>query len=110
MYSQINANRGNALTFDGAIQYIAVNWSDSMSGTQNLAHNPNYGSQIAKHRNYRMAAENVGRGYDTATLFQAFMNSPGHRANIQSGDFSHVTVGCVKDDNGQYWVTQNFWG
>ena len=112
MYNQINAARGNAgkgsLSFDTGIQYIAVNWSDHMAGTQVLAHNPNYGSQIGAVRNFRSAAENVGRGYQKDTLFQAFMNSSGHRANIL-GDFSHVTVGCVTDGNGQLWVTQNFW-
>lgn len=114
MYNQINQARANAgrggLSFDGGIQYIAVDWSDHLAGTQNLAHNPNYGSQIAKHRNYSTAGENVGRGWDNASLFQAFMNSPGHRKNIESGAFSHVTVGCITDGSGQLWVTQNFWG
>jgi uncharacterized protein YkwD len=110
MYNQINANRGGKLAFDSGIQYIAVNWSDRMSKSQNLAHNPSYGGQIAQHRNYSTAAENVGRGYELGSLFQAFMNSSGHRQNIQNGAFSHVTVGCVRDAGGQYWVTQNFWG
>lgn len=110
MYNQINANRSGSLAFDGGIQWVAVNWSDHMSGSQNLAHNPNYGGQIGSQRNFSTAAENVGRGYELGSLFQAFMNSSGHRKNIQSSAFSHVTVGCVKDANGQYWVTQNFWG
>ncbi len=110
MYGQINANRSGTLAFDSGIQYIAVNWSDHMSGSQNLAHNPNYGGQIAQHRGYSTAAENVGRGYDLGGLFQAFMKSSGHRQNIQNQAFSHVTVGCVRDSGGQYWVTHNFWG
>lgn len=110
MYNQINANRSSTLAFDSGIQYIAVNWSDHMAGSQNLAHNPNYGGQIAAHRNYSTAAENVGRGYELGSLFQAFMNSSGHRHNIQNPAFTHVTVGCVKDGSGQYWVTHNFWG
>lgn len=114
MYDQINAARRNAgrgtLQFDTVIQYIAVDWSDEMSGSQTLRHNPNYGDQILRHRNYRTAGENVGRGYEQGSLFQAFMNSPGHRENIESGAYSHVTVGCLTDGNGQLWVTQNFWG
>lgn len=114
MYDQINAARGragrHALTFDGGIQYIAVAWSDGMAGRQVLAHNPGYGDQILRHRDYRIAGENVGRGHDLGSLFQAFMNSPGHRRNIESGEYSHVTVGCLTDGNGQLWVTQNFWG
>jgi len=114
MANQINAARGRAgrgaLAFDTGIQYIAVDWSDEMARTQTLRHNPSYGDQILRHRDYRTAGENVGRGYDQATLFQAFMDSPGHRANIESGAYSHVTVGCLTDGSGQLWVTQNFWG
>ena len=105
MYDQINAARRNAgrggLAFDTGIQYIAVGWSDEMSGSQTLRHNPNYGDQILRHRDYRTAGENVGRGYEQGSLFQAFMNSPGHRANIESGAYSHVTVGCLTDGGGQ---------
>lgn len=114
MYDQINAARRNVgrggLQFDTGIQYIAVDWSDEMSSTQTLRHNPTYGDQILRHRDYRTAGENVGRGYEQGSLFQAFMNSPGHRANIESGAYSHVTVGCLTDPGGQLWVTQNFWG
>lgn len=114
MADQINAARRNAgrgnLTFDSGIQYIAVDWSDEMSGSQTLRHNPSYGDQILRHRNYRTAGENVGRGFEQGSLFQAFMNSPGHRANIESTAYSHVTVGCLTDGSGQLWVTQNFWG
>ncbi len=114
MYNQINAARANAgvpaLAFDTGIQHIAVNWSDHMAGTQVLAHNPNYASQILQYRDYRTAGENVGRGYEQGSLFQAFMNSPGHRANIEKSAYTHVTLGCITDGNGQLWVTQNFWG
>jgi len=114
MASQINAARGRAgrpaLAFDTGIQYIAVDWSDEMARSQTLRHNPSYGDQILRHRDYRTAGENVGRGYDQGTLFQAFMDSPGHRANIESGAYSHVTIGCLTDGQGQLWVTQNFWG
>jgi uncharacterized protein YkwD len=114
MYDQINAARANAgrraLAFDTGIQYIAVDWSDEMAGSQTLKHNPSYGDQILRHRDYRTAGENVGRGHELGSLFQAFMNSPGHRANIESTAYDHVTVGCLTDGSGQLWVTQNFWG
>lgn len=81
-----------------------------MAESQNLIHNPDYGSQILRHRDWSIAAENVGHGYNLDELFQAFMDSDGHRENIQNPAFSHVTVGCVRDSRGQYWVTQDFWG
>ena len=114
MAEQINAARARAgrpgLAFDTGIQYIALDWSDGMSGRQVLSHNPSYADQILRHRDYRMAGENVGRGHQLASLFQAFMDSPAHRANIEHSAYSHVTVGCLTDGSGQFWVTQNFWG
>jgi uncharacterized protein YkwD len=114
MYQQINAARASAgrpgLRFDSVIQHVAVGWSDHLAGTQVLAHNPNYGGQILAYRDYRTAAENVGRGHELGSLFRAFMASPGHAQNILSSNSSHVTVGCVTDGGGQFWVTQNFWG
>ena len=114
MADQINAARARAgqapLAFDSGIQYIAVGWSDSMAGRQVLSHNPSFADQILRHRDYRTAGENVGRGPDLGTLFQAFLDSPAHRANIEEPAYHHVTVGCLTDRDGQFWVTQNFWG
>ncbi len=104
------SNGVHGLTNDTGIYKVPFDWSVHMRSTQTLAHNPNYGGQIAQYRNYRTAGENVGRGYDQASLFQAFMNSPGHRANILNTAYSHMSVGCVTDGGGQLWVTQNFWG
>lgn len=81
-----------------------------MAGTQVLAHNPNYANQIGQVRNYSTAGENVGRGYSNDSLFNAFMNSQGHRDNIERAAFTRVAVGCIIDSTNQIWVTQNFWG
>lgn len=115
MHDRINQARADvgqpALAFDTGIQYIPVDWSDEMARTQTLAHNPDYGNQIfAARPQAGTAAENVGRGYSNESLFDAFMNSPGHRENIESPRFSHVTIGCLTDGGGQIWVSQNFWG
>lgn len=114
MFDAINDARADAgvaaVGFDTGIQYIAVDWSDDMAGTQTLAHNPHYAQEMAQVRSYSYAAENVGRSTDLEILFQAFMDSPGHRRNIEAAAFSWVTVGCVIEDGGQIWVTQNFWG
>ena len=114
MFGKINQARANvgvgALTFDTGIQHVAIDWSDEMSGSQTLKHNPNYGNQIGAIRPFQYAAENVGRGYAQEPLFQAFMDSPGHRKNIENGVYTHVTLGCLTDGAGQLWVTQNFWG
>lgn len=50
---------------------------------------------------YRTAGENIAIGYSTpASVVDAWMNSPGHRANILSRDFSAIGVGY--DQSG--WV------
>jgi uncharacterized YkwD family protein len=57
---------------------------------------------------YASAGENIAMGYATAeAVVNAWMNSPGHRANILSENFTEIGVGHVADGN--YW-TQWFIG
>ena len=52
-------------------------------------------------------AENIAAGQSTPeSVMNSWMNSDGHRANILSGDYSHIGVGFVKSDSGYgyYWV------
>ena len=59
----------------------------------------------------RATAENVGYSYSGArAVFDAFMNSSGHRANILSGAHTHAATGCYRDAEGKIWVTTDFWG
>jgi uncharacterized protein YkwD len=39
---------------------------------------------------------------------RAFMNSPGHRANILYSPFRRGGVGIYKNDAGEFWVTEMF--
>ncbi|MDD1655481.1 MAG: CAP domain-containing protein, partial [Methanomicrobiales archaeon] len=48
-------------------------------------------------------AESIGRATVTA-----FMNSPGHRANILKSQYSNLGVGVAYDGT-YYYTTQNFW-
>lgn len=51
--------------------------------------------------------ENVGVGGTVTSLFSAFMNSPGHKANILYSKFNHVGVG-TRVAGGRMWVTVIF--
>jgi hypothetical protein len=51
--------------------------------------------------------ENVGVGGTVGSLFKAFMNSPGHRANILYSKFNHIGVGTLRA-HGRLWVTVIF--
>lgn len=54
---------------------------------------------------YRMAAENIASGYNTAAwVMEGWMNSTGHRNNILNGSLTEVGIGCVQYDGHYYWV------
>lgn len=55
--------------------------------------------------------ENVAYNYDTPDeVMTAWMRSPGHRANIMRAVFRRIGVGCVIDERGHRWWTQDFAG
>ncbi len=55
---------------------------------------------------YTMAGENIAWGQKTPeAVVTAWMNSPGHRANIMNANFTRIGVGHVKNAAGtSYWV------
>ena len=89
--------------------------SDDMSTNNYFSHtSPTYGSpfaQIQSHGiSYKSAGENIGRGYlllSPEAVVMAWMNSPGHRANILNSGFTHIGIGFAR--KGTYW-TQQFIG
>ncbi|WP_432138943.1 CAP domain-containing protein [Streptomyces sp. bgisy154] len=55
-----------------------------------------------------MGGENIARGQaDAAAVMEAWMNSPGHRANILNCDFKTLGVGVHFGSGGPWW-TQDF--
>ncbi|MEU6588033.1 CAP domain-containing protein [Streptomyces sp. NPDC046881] len=55
-----------------------------------------------------LGGENIARGQaDAAAVMQAWMNSPGHRANILNPDFKTLGVGVHLGPGGPWW-TQDF--
>ena len=71
---------------------------------------PTYGSPFDMMKSfgikYRAAGENIAKGYRTPeSVMDGWMNSPGHKANIMSPDFTEIGVGYVTDSRGTgYWV------
>lgn len=86
---------------------VAQKWSMKMAKTGDFKHNPNVGSQIPK--NWHAWGENIAAGHQPKTVVQAWIDSPGHRANLL-GDFTHLGVGYVPDGKAPYriFTTQNF--
>ncbi|MEV6960789.1 CAP domain-containing protein [Streptomyces sp. NPDC051207] len=55
-----------------------------------------------------LGGENIARGQaDAETVMKAWMDSPGHRANILNCDFTTLGVGVHIAEGGPWW-TQNF--
>ena len=56
---------------------------------------------------YRMAGENIAKNVSVKGAHDAFMNSPGHKANILNSGYHKVGLGFYK--SGSYlYVTQWF--
>ena len=113
----VNVYRSNAglkpLSADAELSYIARLKSQDMCDKKYFSHtSPTYGSPFQMMKDfgvsYRSAGENIAMGQRTPSeVVTAWMNSPGHRANILNSSFTRIGVGYVSAGN--YW-TQMFIG
>lgn len=111
----VNAERSKAglapLTQDWQLSRVARYKSQDMKDLGYFSHtSPTYGSPFEMMKSfgitYRTAGENIAKGYSTPeAVVKAWMNSPGHRANILNSSYTHLGVGYVAQ--GSYW-TQMF--
>lgn len=59
--------------------------------------------------NFSYLGENIAFNYpDGNSVMTAWMNSPGHRANILNPNFTEIGVGISNDSQGQPYYTQEF--
>ncbi len=99
------------LTQDWQLSRVARYKSQDMRDLGYFSHtSPTYGSPFDMMKSfgisYRTAGENIAKGYSTPeAVVKAWMNSPGHRANILNSTYTHIGVGYVA--SGNYW-TQMF--
>lgn len=59
---------------------------------------------------YKSAGENLAINSSVPSAETAFMNSPGHRANILNSGYTEVGIGVVRTSSGQVYVVQEFIG
>ncbi len=104
------------LAIDSKLCEIARLKSQDMITNKYFSHqSPTYGSPFDMMKkfgvSYRTAGENIAAGYSTAqAVFDGWMNSSGHRANILNPAYTKIGVGLAKGGNyGSYW-TQEFTG
>lgn len=104
----------SSLTLDSAISNIARMKSTDMATNNYFAHqSPTYGSAGEMLTKYGIKwsawGENIASGQRTPQeVVTAWMNSPGHKANIMSTNFSKIGVGYAVNSNGTPYWTQMF--
>ncbi|MDD4315613.1 MAG: SafA/ExsA family spore coat assembly protein [Clostridia bacterium] len=114
----VNAERAKR-----GLQQLTINWqvarvarikSQDMINNNYFAHiSPVYGSPFKMLESFKLrysaAAENIAYGQRSAQeVMNSWMNSPGHRANILSGNVTQIGVGVAKKANGTMYFTQIF--
>ncbi len=99
------ANGQTRLAEDLQASQVAQRWTQKMAAANRLSHNPNYSTEVTT--SWYRIGENVGYGGSEATLFQAFVNSAGHRANLLLPEYNRVGIGQVVV-NGRLWTTHIF--
>lgn len=102
----------SALSANSALSDLAAKFSDDMAARGFFDHTDPDGAtpwdRAAKAGISDLGGENIARGQsDAAAVMAAWMNSPGHKANILNCDFKTLGVGVHFGPGGPWW-TQDF--
>jgi uncharacterized protein YkwD len=95
-----------ALKLDPELGKVARVHARAMARRRQIFHQSSsqLGTRVTR---WSSLGENVGVGSTVTSLHTAFMNSPGHRANILYSSFRNVGVGTVRK-GGRMWVVVVF--
>lgn len=116
------AKRGmSRLVWDPLLTYVARQHSDEMREKSYFSHHsPTAGIATPMDRYLKVVSTGrptyacVGENLFYCTLVDvqrghnAFMNSPTHRENVLFPRYERMGVGIVKNDRGEFWVTEMF--
>lgn len=111
---RINAHRAGhgirSLSRQACLDTTALNWTHKMTNQGYIQHNPNLGNDVTNNCRvyWTKLGENVGVGYDSAGLFQAFLNSSSHHRNVEDKAWLYAGVAAVRHPDGRTFVTQNY--
>lgn len=93
------------LVRDAALDAIAENWAQQMAAANALSHNPDLSMQVPP--DWTALGENVAQGQpDAASVHEAWMESPGHRANVL-GNYTDIGIAFLSG-NGTTWAVEVF--
>ncbi|MEV0173986.1 CAP domain-containing protein [Streptomyces sp. NPDC050803] len=102
----------SAVAANSALTELATAFSEDMAARDFFDHTDPDGAspwdRAAKAGITNLGGENIARGQaDAAAVMDAWMHSPGHKANILNCDFKTLGVGVHYGSGGPWW-TQNF--
>lgn len=102
-----SAEQLTALATQACVDGYAEAQAQAMA-TENRMYHQDLGP-ILRTCNLRMVGENVAYGYSSGSaVTAAWMNSPGHRANILNAGYRLLGVGAVQDSAGRWYAAQVF--
>ena len=108
--AQTNAARTGAglapLREISALTVVAQSCSLRQAAARAMFHCDDYSTRIPA--GWTRAAENVAYGYRAEDVVAAWLDSPGHRANILEPGTTHIGIGIAFDGSGLPFYTQNF--
>ena len=96
LINDLRASQGLAtLTVDLELTFQARIWSTTMRDRGDIFHSSDLGAGISA--NWKKLGENVGVGGTVQALFDAFVASPTHYANLVDPDYRSIGIGVVWD-------------
>lgn len=108
-FQRINYDRMDngliGMSINDTLMAKAQAWADYLASIGTLQH-----SNVAEGADpgWSMLGENVGSGPSADAIEQAFLNSPGHRANILNPEFNWAGTGVAVSGNGTVYLVQVF--
>ena len=94
------------LTLDTSMRDAARGWTYWMAENLTLAHADDIVTGTPA--NWSKAGENVGRGGSLDAVWEAFMASQSHAANVLDPSYTLVGIGVVWTDDGRLYTTHRF--
>lgn len=116
-FNLLNADRAKnglpPLKWNRELSILAGKYGQDMINRHFFSHyNPEGQSPFERMRaagiSYSYAGENLAINTSVDTAEKAFMNSPGHRANILNSNYTEVGLGVKYDSKGSAYVVQEF--
>jgi uncharacterized protein YkwD len=106
-----SARAGHAppLTVQSQLTWAAAQRSQAQAANNTMSHDGWDTTIRSSGYPYGWWGENVAYGYNSAdSVMAAWMNSPGHRANILSLNYRDIGVGCAYSASHVLYWTQDF--